>query len=64
MLTLDAGLDVAPYHHRQIIPLVREQWADWLDPNVPAADVLRILPIGSLIATQAYGAPPAQQALL
>lgn len=66
MLTLEAGPDIAPYHHRQIIPLAREQWADWLDPNVPAADVLRILPEGSLIAAQVYGAPPAnaQQALL
>ena len=25
MLTMDAGPDVAPYHHRQIIPLARDQ---------------------------------------
>src|SRR3546814_17167109 len=47
MLTMDAGEDVAPYHHRQIIPLTRDQWADWLDPSVPAQDVLRYLPKGS-----------------
>jgi putative SOS response-associated peptidase YedK len=64
MLTMDAGPDVAPYHHRQIIPLARDQWADWLDPAVPAADVLRWLPRGSLPVTQVYGTPPAQGALL
>lgn len=58
MLTLDAGPDVAPYHHRQIIPLARDQWAAWLDPAVPAADVLRILPPGSLSVQQVHGAPP------
>ncbi|KMS58874.1 SOS response-associated peptidase family protein [Sphingobium cupriresistens] len=64
MLTMDAGPDVAPYHHRQIIPLARDQWADWLDPSVPAGEVLRWLPKGSLSVTQVYGAPPAQGALL
>lgn len=66
MLTADAGPDVAPYHHRQIIPLARDQWADWLDGEVPAADVLKILPQGSLIPIQVYGAPPSdpQPALL
>ena len=64
MLTMDAGPDVAPYHHRQIIPLARDQWADWLDPNVPAKEVLRWLPQGTLPVTQVYGAPPAQGALL
>lgn len=66
MLTLDAGPDVAPYHHRQIIPLARDQWADWLDPDVPAKDVLRILPAGSLPVAQVFGGPPAakQAALL
>lgn len=56
MLTMDAGEDVAPYHHRQIIPLSREQWADWLDPNVPAKDVLRYLPKGSLPVIRVF--PP------
>jgi putative SOS response-associated peptidase YedK len=56
MLTMDAGEDVAPYHHRQIIPLARYQWADWLNPAVPARDVLKYLPQGSLPATRIY--PP------
>src|SRR3546814_4465319 len=59
MLTMDAGRDVAPYHHRQIIPLTRDQWADWLDPSVPAQAVLRYLPKGSLPAARAF--PPAPE---
>ncbi len=60
MLTLDAGPDVAPYHHRQVIPLARDQWAAWLDPATPAADALRILPAGSLTVCQVHGTPPAE----
>jgi len=63
MLTMDAGADVAPYHHRQIIPLTRDRWADWLDPSVPASQLLRWLPRGSLAVAQVHGAPPAQGAL-
>ncbi|MBY8823453.1 SOS response-associated peptidase family protein [Sphingomonas colocasiae] len=63
MLTLDAGEDISPYHHRQIIPLVRDQWADWLDLSVPAKDVLGYLPSGVLAVTQVYGGPPAQASL-
>ncbi|GFZ93951.1 SOS response-associated peptidase [Sphingobium fuliginis] len=64
MLTMDAGPDVAPYHHRQIIPLARDQWADWLDATVSAEEVLRWLPPGSLPVTQVYGNPPAQGQLV
>jgi putative SOS response-associated peptidase YedK len=64
MLTMDAGPDVAPYHHRQIVPMTRDQWADWLDPTVPAMEMLRWLPQGSLPVTQVYGMPPAQGALV
>jgi putative SOS response-associated peptidase YedK len=39
MLTMEPGEDVAPYHSRQIIPLPRDRWADWLDPSVPAEEV-------------------------
>jgi putative SOS response-associated peptidase YedK len=56
MLTMEPGEDVAPYHARQIIPLTRDQWVDWLDPSVPAEDVLRVLPKGSLPVTQVF--PP------
>lgn len=48
MLTAPPGPDVAPYHDRQIVVLGREAWARWLDPAVPAAEVLRPLPAGSL----------------
>lgn len=64
MLTIDPGEDVAPYHHRQIIPLTRDQWVDWLDPTVPAQDVLRVLPKGSLPVTQVFPPLPAQAAML
>lgn len=56
MLTMEPGEDVAPYHARQIIPLTRDQWVDWLDPSVPAEDVLRVLPKGSLPVTRVF--PP------
>lgn len=64
MLTMDAGPDVSPYHHRQIIPLSRDQWADWFDPAVPSADILHHLPKGSLPVTQIYPPKPEQAALL
>ena len=52
MLTMAPGPDVAPYHDRQIALLERGQWADWLDPNVPASEILRTLPAGSLDVVQ------------
>ncbi len=61
MLTMKPGDDIAPFHRRQIIPLTRNQWADWLDPSVPAQDVLKVLPKGSLPATRVY---PPQEPLL
>lgn len=65
LLTMDAGEDIAPYHHRQIIPLARHSWADWLDPNVPAGEVLKYLAPGSLSVTRVYPplGPEAQPAL-
>lgn len=64
MLTMKPGEDVAPFHHRQIIPLARDQWTDWLDPTVPAHDVLRTLPKGSLPVTRVYPPVTAQAELL
>ena len=52
MLTTEPGPDVAPYHSRQIVVLERCDWARWLDPAVPAGQVLRPLPAGSLQAEQ------------
>jgi putative SOS response-associated peptidase YedK len=57
MLTMEPGPDVRPYHDRQIIPLPRDRWADWLDPAVQAGEVLKWQPPGSLIVTQVYGKP-------
>ena len=64
MLTMDAGDDIAPYHHRQIIPLARHQWADWLDPTVSAEEVLKYLPAGSLQAERVFPPLPAQPSLI
>jgi putative SOS response-associated peptidase YedK len=49
MLTTEPGPDVAPFHNRGVAVLGREQWADWLDLRVPAADLLRPLAAGRLI---------------
>lgn len=64
MLTLDAGEDVGPYHHRQIFPLPRDRWAAWLDPQAPAEDVLGVLSKGSLLPEWVYRPAPARAALL
>jgi len=57
MLTIEPGEDIAPYHSRQIVPLRRDQWADWLDPSIPAEELLKPLPGGSLTVTPIL--PPA-----
>lgn len=54
MLTIEPGEDVAPYHSRQIVPLPRDRWADWLDASVPAERVLQALPKGSLQVERVY----------
>jgi putative SOS response-associated peptidase YedK len=48
MLTTEPGPDVAPYHNRQVAVLPQESWRAWLDPAVPAAELLRPLPEGTL----------------
>ena len=48
LLTTEPGPDMAPYHSRQIVVLSRGDWASWLDPSVPAADLLRPAPAGTL----------------
>jgi putative SOS response-associated peptidase YedK len=48
MLTCPPGEDMAPYHNRQMVVLGRDDWARWLDPQVPAAQLCRPLPPGSL----------------
>jgi putative SOS response-associated peptidase YedK len=48
MLTTEPGPDVAPYHNRQVAVLAPADWARWLDPTVPANELLKPLPAGSL----------------
>jgi putative SOS response-associated peptidase YedK len=52
MLTTEPGADVAPYHNRQIAVIDRSEWARWLDPAVPAGELLKPLPAGSLEVQQ------------
>ena len=39
---------MAPYHDRQPVVLERAAWAAWLDPAVPAGEVLGPSPAGTL----------------
>ena len=48
MLTTEPGPDVAPYHARQVAVLSPGEWSQWLDPQVPAAELLRPAPAGTL----------------
>jgi putative SOS response-associated peptidase YedK len=52
MLTTTPGPDMAPYHDRQVVVLGREHWKSWLDPMIPAAQVLMPLPEHSLEVSQ------------
>ena len=52
MLTTEPGPDVAPYHNRQVVVLGPQDWARWLNPDVPAIDVLGPAPAGTLTVTQ------------
>jgi len=48
MLTCEPGPDIAPYHHRQIVLMPRAHWADWLSGTVPAPELIRPTPAGTL----------------
>ena len=48
MLTTAPSADVAPYHDRQVAVLRPEEWAAWLYPTKPEAELLRPLPKGWL----------------
>ena len=52
MLTTEPGEDVQPYHNRQIVVLAPDDFGAWLDPTVPAAELCRPLPAGSLDVEQ------------
>jgi putative SOS response-associated peptidase YedK len=55
MLTTPPGPDVAPYHNRQIAVLGPDRWAAWLDPKVPAREVIGTCPAGTLEVERAGG---------
>jgi putative SOS response-associated peptidase YedK len=48
MLTCPPGADVAPFHNRQVALVPPERWRAWLDPAVPAHDLIQPLAPGSL----------------
>jgi putative SOS response-associated peptidase YedK len=48
MLTTEPGPDVAPYHNRQVAVLPASDWKAWLNPALPARDLLKTLPPGTL----------------
>jgi len=48
MLTTEPGEDVKPYHNRQVVVLAPSDFGRWLDPAVPARDLCKPLPAGSL----------------
>jgi len=52
MLTTEPGSDIAPYHNRQIVVLPPSEFGSWLDPAVPARELLKPLPAGSLEVAQ------------
>jgi putative SOS response-associated peptidase YedK len=52
MLTTEPGDDVRPYHSRQVVVLPPAEFGRWLDPDVPARELLKPLPAGSLEVTQ------------
>jgi putative SOS response-associated peptidase YedK len=48
MLTTEPGPDVAPYHNRPVALLLRSEWRSWLNPEVPAKDLVGPAPAGKL----------------
>jgi len=48
MLTTEPGPDVAPYHNRQIAVLSFSDWRSWLDGAIPAKELIRPAPVGTL----------------
>lgn len=52
MLTIPPGPDVGVFHDRQIVPLGPKHWGDWLNPDVPSAEVLTHGPHGTLVVEQ------------
>ncbi len=52
MLTAEPGPDIAPFHNRQVVVLPPDGFSRWLDPAIPARELLKPLPAGSLEVEQ------------
>ena len=52
LLTCEPGPDIAPYHSRQVVLLDRREWLGWLSGEVPAQELIRPLPEGTLSVEQ------------
>ena len=48
MLTTEPGPDVAAYHNRQVAVVPANDWRAWLDASIPARELLRPVPAGTL----------------
>lgn len=48
MLTTQPGPDVAPFHGRQVAVLPPQDWRCWLDPSIPARELIGPAPLGTL----------------
>ncbi len=57
ILTIDANIDISPYHDRQMAVLTRDQRMDWLDRLVPEEEILQPLPAGSFQVKPLANAP-------
>ena len=52
MLTTEPSDDIRPFHSRQVVVLPPGEFGRWLDPLIPAREVLKPLPGGSLRVEQ------------
>jgi putative SOS response-associated peptidase YedK len=57
ILTIEANVDIAPFHDRQMAVLTRDQRMAWLDGLVPDDEILRPLPAGTFGVKRRAGAP-------
>lgn len=53
LLTCEPGPDVQPIHNRQPVVLPQDRWADWLNREVPSAELIAPSPAGTLVVAEA-----------